>query len=180
MKKLICIFIAVLTLLFLVACGSVKDKEATTTDSTNNQMPNTSVSQSQPIEKKSESLSSTYKAEQNAEVIDVNLTALSSTAVYAEVMNMMVEPESYIGKTVKMKGIFAVYVDETTGQQYFACIIADAFGCCQQGLEFILKGEHKYPDDYPTADSEITVTGTFETYTEDKFTYCRIKDAVMN
>ena len=90
------------------------------------------------------------------------------------------QTESYIGKTVKMKGIFAVYEDETTGQQYFACTIADALGCCQQGLEFILKGEHKYPDDYPTVDSEITITGTFETYTEGKFTYCRIKDAVMN
>lgn len=116
----------------------------------------------------------------SADGIDVDLTTLSSTAVYAEVWNMMAEPESYIGKTVKMKGKFAVYEDETTGQQYFACIIADSLGCCRQGLEFILKGDHKYPDDYPTVDSEITVTGTFETYTEDKFTYCRIKDAVMN
>ncbi len=116
----------------------------------------------------------------SADGIDVDLTTLSSTAVYAEVWNMMAEPESYIRKTVKMKGVFAVYEDETTGQQYFACIIADALGCCRQGLDFILKGEHKYPDDYPTVDSEITVTGVFETYTEDKFTYCRIKDAVMN
>ena len=98
----------------------------------------------------------------SADGIDVDLITLSSTAVYAEVWNMMAEPESYIGKTVKMKGVFAVYEDETTGQQYFACIIADALGCCRRGLEFILKGEHKYPDDYPTVDSEITVTGTFE------------------
>lgn len=116
----------------------------------------------------------------SADEIDVDLTTLSSTAVYAEVWNMMAKPESYIGKTVKMKGVFAVYEDETTGQQYFACITADALGCCRRGLEFILKGEHKHPDDYPTVDSEITVTGTFETYTEDKFTYCRIKGAVMN
>lgn len=65
----------------------------------------------------------------SADGIDVDLTTLSSTAVYAEVWNMMAEPESYIGKTVKMKGVFAVYEDETTGQQYFACIIADALGC---------------------------------------------------
>ncbi len=116
----------------------------------------------------------------SADGIDVDLTTLSSTAVYAEVWNMMAEPESYIRKTVKMKGVFAVYEDETTGQQYFACITANALGCCRRGLEFILKGEHKYPDDYPTVDSEIMVTGTFETYTEDKFTYCRIKGAVMN
>ena len=29
---------------------------------------------------------------------------LSSTMVYSEVYNMMVDPESYIGKTVKMDG----------------------------------------------------------------------------
>ena len=185
MKKLICIFVAVFVLLSLTACESVKDKDTTSTDSTNNQTPSTPVSKSQPIENDSEPQPATSKPEQtekpkSADGIDVDLTTLSSTAVYAEVWNMMAEPESYIGKTVKMKGIFAVYEDETTGQKYFACIIADALGCCQQGLEFILKGEHKYPDDYPTVDSEITVTGTFETYTEDKFTYCRIKDAVMN
>lgn len=185
MKKLFCILVTVLILLSLAACESVKDKDTKSTDSNNNQTPSAPVSQSQPIDKKSESQPATSKPEQteqpkSADGIDVDLTTLSSTAVYAEVWNMMAEPESYIGKTVKMKGIFAVYEDETTGQKYFACIIADALGCCQQGLEFILKGEHKYPDDYPTVDSEITVTGTFETYTEDKFTYCRIKDAVMN
>lgn len=81
----------------------------------------------------------------SADGIDVDLTTLSSTAVYAEVWNMMAEPESYIRKTVKMKGVFAVYEDETTGQQYFACIIVDALGCCRRGLEFILKGSINIP-----------------------------------
>lgn len=60
------------------------------------------------------------------EGIDVDLTALSSTMVYSEVYNMMTSPEDYIGKTVKMKGMYSVYHDESTDKYYFACIIKDA------------------------------------------------------
>ncbi|MBP5330416.1 MAG: hypothetical protein J6Y89_01015 [Lachnospiraceae bacterium] len=35
--------------------------------------------------------------------------------VYSEVYNMMVSPEDFIGKTVKMKGPFAYYHDEEIG-----------------------------------------------------------------
>ena len=176
MKKLFCTLIVVLTLLSLAACGSEKDKGTATTDK---QTSNSSVSQSQPTEKESESKSTTSKPEQSADGIDVDLTKLSSTMVYSEVYNMMVSPDNYTGKTVKMNGAFAYYEDPETKKQYFACIIADATACCSQGLEFILTGEHTYPNDYPEVGSEITVTGTFELYTENGFQYCRLKDAVM-
>ena len=39
---------------------------------------------------------------------------------------MMTSPEDYIGKTVKMKGMYSVYHDESTDKYYFACIIKDA------------------------------------------------------
>ena len=41
--------------------------------------------------------------------VDVDLTTLSSTMVYAEVFNMMMSPDDYIGKTIRMTGIFTVY-----------------------------------------------------------------------
>ena len=176
MKKLFCILIVVLTLLSLAACGSEKDKGTSTTDK---QTSNSSVSQSQTTEKESESKSTTSKPEQSADGIDVDLTKLSSTMVYSEVYNMMVSPDNYTGKTVKMKGQFAYYEDPETKAQFFACIIADATACCSQGLEFILPGEHTYPNDYPELGSEITVTGTFEVYTESGFQYCRLKDATI-
>ena len=185
MKKTI-IFILTAAMLMLSACTGKTDtadpsvQSETATD--NNAEDNSLTEQPQASDDTETDTAATQQSEKpkSADRIDVDLTTLSSTAVYAEVWNMMAEHESYIGKTVKMKGIFVVYEDETTGQQCFVCIIADALGCCQQGLEFILKGEHKYPDDYPHVDSEITVTGTFETYTEDKFTYFRIKDAVIS
>ncbi len=92
---------------------------------------------------------------------------------------MMTAPEGYVGKSVKMKGQFAYYEDPETKNQYFACIIADATACCSQGLEFVLKGEYSYPNDYPKLGTEITVTGTFKTYQEDGATYCQLVDASL-
>ena len=180
MKKLFCVVLIVLTLSSLSACGSEKDK-----GTTDNQAPNPSVSKNLTTEKSSESAPTTSKSAQSADGIDVDLTKLSSTMVYSEVYNMMYTPDDYIGKTVKIKGQFAIgYVyntdgtpDESTAR--FACVIADATACCSQGLEFILTGEHTYPNDYPELGSEITVTGTFEVYTENGFQYCRLVDATL-
>lgn len=117
--------------------------------------------------------------------IDVDLTQLSSTMIYAEVYNMMSEPEEYIGKTVKMDGAFALYqaVDEN-GESipdmiYFACVVEDATACCAQGIEFVLAGEHSYPEDYPELGSAITVTGEFQTYEENGYTYLHLVDASL-
>lgn len=87
---------------------------------------------------------------------------------------MMTNPSDYIGKTVKMNGQFSIYHDKATDKYYFACIIADATACCSQGLEFVLDGDNKYPDDYPDLGTEITVIGEFSTYKEGKNLYCTL------
>ena len=108
---------------------------------------------------------------------DVDLTELSSTVVYSEVYNMMVTPEDYVGKSVRMQGQFAVYEGEQ--RNYYACIIADATACCSQGIEFILPDSYKYPEDYPEIGDVITVSGIFDTYTEGEYQYCQLIDAKM-
>ena len=92
---------------------------------------------------------------------------------------MVYEPDRYRGKTVKMKGSFAMFHDESTDKYYFACIIKDATACCSQGIEFDLKGDHKYPDDYPEEGTEITVVGTFDTYEEGNAMYLILREAQM-
>ncbi len=114
-----------------------------------------------------------------ADEVDVDLTVLSGTMVYSEVYNMMSSPESYIGKTVKMKGLFAYFHDEATDNEYFACIIQDATACCAQGIEFVLTGDYVYPDDYPEVDEEICVAGVFDTYREGEYTYCTLRNAEL-
>lgn len=169
MRKTFYALLIVLCLCFITSCSNEKGSEANNISDA----PTSGVSsQAQSAEKSAE-------PEQSTDGIDVDLTKLSSTMVYSEVYNMMYSPDDYIGKTVKMTGKFAYYEDPDTKAMYFACIIADATACCSQGLEFDLAGEHKYPDDYPQAGNEITVTGTFELREENGFKYCRLTDAAL-
>lgn len=101
----------------------------------------------------------------DTDTVDVDLTQLSSTMVYSEVYAMATEPEQYIGKTVKMQGLFAT--QKYNGARLYACIVQDATACCAQGLEFELTEEFVYPDDYPETGAEITVVGTFDFYKEE-------------
>ena len=105
------------------------------------------------------------------EKIDVDLTTLGSTLVYAEVYSMVNNPDEYFGKTIKMNGpYYASFFDET-GLYYHYVIVEDATACCQGGLEFIWTGDHVYPDDYPEEKSSIEVTGVFGSYEELGRTY---------
>ena len=111
--------------------------------------------------------------------VDVDLTALSSTMVYSEVLNIMTYPQTYVGKTVKMRGIFSYYHDEKTDQYYFGCIIQDATACCAQGIEFILTDDYLFPDDYPTEGEIVTVAGEFDIYEENGLDYFTLKDSKL-
>lgn len=111
------------------------------------------------------------------EGIDIDLTNASATVVYSEVYDMMYFPENYVGKTIKMDGLFTYYYDEAMDKYYFACIIMDATACCSQGIEFELTDDYVYPDDYPEDGGDICVVGTFDTYEEDGFTYCVLREA---
>jgi hypothetical protein len=109
--------------------------------------------------------------------IDVDLTVMSATMVYSEVYNMCFYPENYIGKTVRMSGMFSSFHDDVTGKDYFACIISDATACCSQGIEFVPEDEYRYPDDYPAEGDEFTVEGVFDIYMEGDSKYCTLREA---
>ena len=152
--------------------ASVNDVLQQQTDANVTQPQAVSITPS-PVEKDIES----QTASDNTQEYDVDLTALSSTMVYSEVYNMMVTPEKYVGKTVKMSGSFATFINEEDGRYIFGCIITDATACCAQGIEFELTSDYKYPDDYPKDGDTICVTGTFGTYQEGQFTYCTLRNA---
>lgn len=119
--------------------------------------------------------------------MDIDLTALSSTMVYSQVYDMLYfSPESYRGKTVKMRGSFEAYqwVDKD-GQPVkdkvsTACVVADATACCAEGIEFVCGDGLAYPQDYPEIGTEITVTGTFQIDEAEGFTWYYLADAEMN
>ena len=112
--------------------------------------------------------------------VDYDLTILGSDMVYAEIYNMMIFPKTYIGRSVRVKGVFTVYYDEANDKYHFACFVSDAAACCQQGIEFILDGNKAYPADYPAEGAEICVEGVFGTYEEDDAEYWALTNAKLS
>lgn len=93
--------------------------------------------------------------------VDLDLTRLSATMVFAEVAAMVRTPEDYLGKTVRMAGSLAVYEanPELGIDCFYTMVIQDATACCQQGMEFI------WPEGtLPEAGTGLVVTGTFAEY----------------
>lgn len=154
MKKIIAIILALVLALSFVACSKNSDKNENSNSKTTTKATETTTAE--------------------AKSVDLDLTELSSTVVYSEVYNMLITPDDYKGKIIKMKGQFNQYTDEETGKIYNAVIIPDATACCQQGLEFELLDKTN-PNFEQGA--EITVVGTFDTYSDGKFLYCHLKNA---
>ncbi len=114
-----------------------------------------------------------YNVNISEDDIDINLTTLSSTMVFGEVYDIVNDPKSAVGKTIKLEGRYSTY--NTGVEDIHVIIITDATACCAQGLEFILKDGL----DYPPLDTNTTIYGEFEIYEEDGMVYSyRIKDAV--
>lgn len=153
MKKIIAIILALVLALSFVACSKNSDKN----DNSN-----------------SKSTTKATETTTEAKSVDLDLTQLSSTVVYSEVYNMLITPDDYKGKIIKMKGQFNQYTDDETGKIYNSVIIPDATACCQQGLEFELSDKTNPNFEQNT---EITVVGTFDTYSDGKFLYCYLKNA---
>ena len=109
--------------------------------------------------------------------VDLDLTKLSSTMVYSEVYNMVADPESFAGKTVRMKGTFDIFEDADDGSYGYSCVIADATACCAQGIPFVRDGDYHFPEDYPDIWSEITVEGTFEVAESGGYKIGRLENA---
>ena len=103
--------------------------------------------------------------------VDVDLSRLSATMVYAEVFNILSNGYKYDGKTVRMCGAFSTSEGEDDDGQpvrKFHCIIRDATACCAQGIEFAMRDKLAWPTDFPKTNSTITVVGRF---------YCDMHDA---
>ncbi len=106
-----------------------------------------------------------------AKAIDLDLTGMSGSMVYAVVYDMMTNPDDYMGQTIKASGPYTpVFYDETDKTYHFV-VVEDATACCQQGLEFVWAGQHNYPEDYPASGTALAVTGIFTSYQERDQTY---------
>jgi hypothetical protein len=110
-------------------------------------------------------------APRDSSKIDLDLTKMSATMIYSTMFDMLVMPEDYVEKNIKVAGWFETYTDPQNGELYYAVVVPDATACCQQGLEFVWLGEHSYPADFPEVGADITVTGVYKLIENDGITY---------
>ena len=116
----------------------------------------------------------------NTEVVEhvdeVDLTGMSSTMMFAEVVQMTRQPQMYDGATVTMRGGLMIFaIDEATGVGNYSCYVEDATRCCQRGIAFTI--------DEPLEDTsilvegaEVVIRGTFEIYEVDGRHFVRISN----
>ena len=197
------LFLAVGMMMLLFGCG-VKNNAAVSSLNKGASLAETSAVSLTATSQAESSLSETSQAEsslsetsQAASVQDdssvsaqasgdvVDLTKLNGTMMYSQVFDMMSNPQKYMGKRVVMRGQFSFYQPmDGDGKPipdriYCSCVIADATACCSQGLEFDLANKPASLEDYPAEGDDIEVSGTFSTYDEGGFTYCRLINAAM-
>lgn len=187
MKKILACIIC-LTLAFgVTACGKASDKDSNgdtkIISDAKNKQENSKSNTKKDVSKKEvagdagKGKSSKSKSKTNSNKIDVDLNNLNANVVYAQVFQIMTEPDKFIGKRIRMSGQFNVYAAQEGNPsgvtEYYAIIIADAQACCQQGIEFVWPG-HTYPEGFPEVKSNASVTGIFEVYEENGKKYCRL------
>lgn len=92
--------------------------------------------------------------------IDLDFTKMNYNMASSVMFEMMIEPEKYIDKTIKINGQFETSIYEEN--RYFAIINWDLTGCCPTGLNFIPPDSMIYPYSFPSNSSNITVIGTMK------------------
>ena len=69
--------------------------------------------------------------------IDFDLSEMNSDLVYASVFQMMIDPDTFANKVIRMRGNFVSYPSSSiAGGKTYAVIISDALACCKQGVDF--------------------------------------------
>ncbi|MBQ6066201.1 MAG: hypothetical protein IJK89_05205 [Clostridia bacterium] len=109
---------------------------------------------------------------------EIDMTGMTKQMAYVQLSNMMLRPEDYIGKTVKLRGVFAHAAEND--REFFVCYIMDETACCSQSLEFKTDNSYPYPEAYPPERTEITVYGVFDTYQYNGYEMYRLLHAELS
>ena len=153
MKKALIICVNLCNLWFLLT--SCKEKN---TVETSFAIPENAVSIEEQAIAQNEATSPKSTVSSDGTKIDFDLSEMNSDLVYASVFQMMIDPDTFANKVIKMRGNFVTYPSSSvTGGKTYAVIISDALACCKQGIEFHYDFAGKEPKDGDI----VTVTGTY-------------------
>ena len=113
------------------------------------------------LEEIDKELEEKQKAMTAIEGVDFDISVMNANMVYAQVFDMMMQPEVYRDKIIKIAGDY-YQLPDNKGKMTNAVIIRDALACCQQGMEF----KWDFGEAVPEQETHITVTGPFKITTD--------------
>ena len=188
MKKMIAILLAGLLIFSLCACGGQSqpapadttapqsdnvDQISTTSPGTSISVPETSVD----ITTSSLAVSENVEQQEAAAAkladykVDIDLEGLNKNMITAQMTAISQDPSSYLGKTIRVTGVYDQSYYEPTDKYYNYVLGYDETGCCAAwGIEF-------YGDEVPeNIDpwTSISMVGTISTYDEEGIAYTYI------
>ena len=183
MKKLVAMFLILCAALSLSACNN-SSKVTTQNNNVQNVINEQILSENDDTgekvqydnQKEQNTPDSSNQEAVDEENVDVDLTTMNSNMIYANVYDMLQNPDAYVGKTIKMNGIYVNFSSEDGSVLYPACLVKDATACCSQGIEFVLADGV-----YPEEGTEMVVIGTFNTYIDelDGYQYFHLENAKL-
>jgi hypothetical protein len=93
----------------------------------------------------------------------IDLTVMSSTMASAAYDDIVyINPENYLGRTIKVQGNYTAAFWDVTGRYHHYITTKEEGGCCPGSFEFILSGDGGYPRE----GRRVELTGVFSRYTE--------------
>lgn len=115
------------------------------------------------------------------EVIDLSL--MPQEKAYGYLMEISKDPQAYLGKTIRLRGVFFVQGEETDNQTVhthtdgnnYYCIVMDKDGNSIP-MDFIPPQDMEYPSDFPPIQTDITIQGVFTAFADEEQgqMYCAI------
>ncbi|MDR2071656.1 MAG: hypothetical protein LBP81_09610 [Treponema sp.] len=101
----------------------------------------------------------------------------------AQTNDVYLNPEDYMGKTIKLEGLFKSYAVEAYGTSY-CFVIRYGPGCCgndgSAGFEVAWDGGSVSENPYPEEDAWVEATGILKSYEEDGFPYLYLALSALN
>jgi len=94
--------------------------------------------------------------------VDIDLSELSMTLIEAEYQRIVSSSEEYKGKTIKLYGSYQAMQIDNDGNVAHFIIVIPGDECCQMGFEFKRDESYSFPDDYPSQNSMILITGKLD------------------
>lgn len=102
---------------------------------------------------------------------DSDVIEIKEKMFIAQTNDIYINPEDYLGKTIRYEGIFDSYYYEEADMTYYY-VIRYGPGCC--GFDANAGFEVAWSGDYPDKNDWVEVTGVLEEYEEDGNKYLRL------